>query len=75
MRDTTPSAAAAARAALLRGTPVERMQRAMALSEQMRELSIAALRRKHPQYTTLQLVELLLGESLVPTTRTSSTPR
>lgn len=70
MNDTTPGAAAAARAAMLRSTSVERMERSFAFSEQMRELSLAALRPRHPHLTTLQLVELLVGESLVPSSRT-----
>ena len=39
MHDTSPEAAAAVRAAILRRSPAERLQQALELSEQVRELS------------------------------------
>ncbi len=66
MNDTMPGAAAIVRAAILRAAPAERMREALLLSERMRALSLASLRTRHPDFTTLQLVELLLGEPLIP---------
>jgi len=42
------------------------MRQVLELSEQMRTLSLTTLRRRHPNLSTLQLVELLSGETLVP---------
>jgi hypothetical protein len=64
VNDTRPEAADVIRAAILRTAPAERMRRALELSEQLRALSLARLRQRHPEYTTRQLVELLTGESL-----------
>lgn len=67
MNDTSPEAAAVVREAIRRTPPEERVRQVLALSEQMRTLSLTALRRRHPEHSTLQLVELLTGEILVPT--------
>ena len=64
MNDTRPEAADVMRAAILTTAPAERMRRALELSEQLRALSLSRLRQLHPEYSTLQLVELLTGESL-----------
>ena len=66
MSDTRPEAAAIVRAAMRRTAPAERMRQALVLSEQMRTLSLATLRRHHPGLSTLQLVELLSGTALTP---------
>ena len=65
MRDTTNEAAAVADAAIKRMNPVDRLRQSLAHSETMRNLAIARLRAKHPDRSTLELVELLLGERLV----------
>ena len=66
MHDTRPEAAAVVRDAMLRISPAERVRQALLLSEQMRTLSLATLRRRHPDCSALQLVELLSGETLIP---------
>ena len=45
------------------------MRATLALSESMRALSLAGLRRRFPDRTVLELVELLSGESLSPGVR------
>ncbi len=42
------------------------MRQVLELSEQMRTLSLTTLRRRHPALSTMQLVELLSGETLGP---------
>jgi hypothetical protein len=66
MKDTRPEAAAIVREAMRRTAPADRVRQALVLSEQMRTLSLATLRRHHPALSTLQLVELLSGETLIP---------
>lgn len=66
MHDTAPDAEAAVRAALLRRAPIDRMRDALALSAAMREVALARLRERFPGRTTLELVELLVGERLIP---------
>ncbi len=66
MTDTSPDAAAVAREAILRTPPVDRLRRALADSETMRELALSRLRLRYPERSTLELVEVLLGE---PVTR------
>ena len=67
MNDTRPEAAQVVRDAIGRLSPAQRLRQALELSEQMRALSLIQLRRRHPEYSTLQLVELLSGETLIPT--------
>lgn len=57
---------AVVREAILRMEPAERVRQALELSEQVRALSLAGLRVRHPGCSTLQLVELLSGETLIP---------
>ena len=64
MNDTSPEAAAVVREAIRRIPPAERMRQVLELSEQMRTLSLTTLRRRHPTLSTMQLVELLSGETL-----------
>ena len=68
MTDTRSEAVAVVRDAILKTAPAERMRRALELSEQVRSLSLAGLRLRHPNCSTLQLVELLSGETLIPVT-------
>jgi len=65
MRDTSNEAATVADAAIKSMKPVDRLRQSLAHSETMRNLAIARLRAKHPDRSTLELVELLLGERLV----------
>lgn len=66
MMDTSPAAAALVRDAIGRRAPVDRMRDALAFSEAMREMALTRLRKRFPDRTTLELVELLLGETLIP---------
>lgn len=68
MDDTRPEAAAVVREAILKLAPAERMRQALALSQQVRAISVVGLRRHHPGRSTLQLVELLVGETPIPVT-------
>jgi hypothetical protein len=64
MRDTTQEAADIVRAAMLRRTPMERMREALELSETLRALAMANLRRQHPADSPIELVERLTGQSM-----------
>jgi hypothetical protein len=70
MRDTRNDAAAAVRAAIKQVAPIDRLREALVHSERMRELSVARLRARYPDRSTLELVELLLGERLTGNART-----
>jgi hypothetical protein len=70
MRDTRNDAAAAVRAAIKQVAPIDRLREALVHSERMRELSVARLRARYPERSTLELVELLLGERLTGNART-----
>lgn len=65
MHDTTREAASVVRAAIRRTDPAVRLREALAHSEAMRDLALSRLRAKHPHRSTLELVELLLGEPLI----------
>ena len=65
MRDTSADAALVVCDAIRRTAPTERMRQALAHSEAMRALSLAGLRARHPERTTLELVEMLLGTRLI----------
>jgi hypothetical protein len=71
MNDSSLQASAVVRAAIKRLDPVERLRQAFIHSEQMRELSLAQLRKRYPDHSTLQLVELMLGQQLIPRDRAS----
>lgn len=75
MRDTSPEADAIVRAAIRRRPPVERMREALELSDSLRTLVLARLRRDHPADSPIALVERLTGESLRPAVRTGPSPR
>jgi hypothetical protein len=66
MHDTSEAAADVVRAAIRRTAPGERVRQMLAHSETMRALALARLRERHPDRSTLELVELLLGEQLLP---------
>ncbi len=64
--DTT-SAAEIIRLKAVRGRPrVDRLRQALALSDAMRVVTLAGLRKGRPGQSDLELVELLLGVRLVP---------
>lgn len=46
--------------------PVERLAQALEWSEFVRGLALTRLRKLYPQRTDLELVELMLGECLMP---------
>lgn len=66
MNDTRPEAAAVVRATIMRTAPAERIRQVLEMSEQLRALSLIGLRTRYPGHATLQLVELLSGETLIP---------
>lgn len=66
MIDTTTDASEVALAAIRRTDPIVRMRDALAHSERMRELALSRLRVRFPESTTLELVEKLLGQRLIP---------
>lgn len=74
MVDTSPEAEAVARAAILGRPPIERLRDALELSEMLRALALARLRRLHPEDSPITLVERLTGESLRPAVRTGPSP-
>ena len=66
MRDTTMAAEQVRLAAVRRLAPAERLRQMFALSESVRRLALSGLRARHPDRTDVELVEILLGERLVP---------
>ncbi|MEO7359102.1 MAG: hypothetical protein ABI120_02150 [Gemmatimonadaceae bacterium] len=67
--DTTPEAAALVQRAIRRQTPEQRVEAVLALSESMRAISLATLRARFPERSTLELVAIITGESMVPSAR------
>lgn len=74
MSDTRPEAAAVLRAAVLRRAPVERMRDALRLSEELRAVALAGLRRQYPEEPLLSLVARITGEPMVPGSRRGPIP-
>jgi hypothetical protein len=74
MRDTSTEAIAVVRATIRAIDPVDRLRAALAHSEAMRDLALARLRVRYPNRSTLELVELLLGQPLISKDHTSETP-
>lgn len=66
MPDTTPAAEAVRLAALRRMDPAARLRQVFDLSEWARSLALVRLRQVYPDQTELELVERVLGRSLVP---------
>jgi hypothetical protein len=66
MPDTTPAAEAVRLAALRRMDPAARLRQVFDLSEWARSLALVRLRQVHPDQTELELVERVLGRTLVP---------
>lgn len=74
MRDTAPLPQALVGEAVLRQTPVARLEATLALSETMRDIALAGLRARHPGHSTIELVEVLTGERLVAGMRCGPLP-
>jgi hypothetical protein len=66
MHDTSPAAEAVRVAAIRRLEPTQRLVQALELSESVRALALARLRRLHRDRTELELVELWMGTPLIP---------
>ncbi|MGH7645959.1 MAG: hypothetical protein ACREMR_10285 [Gemmatimonadales bacterium] len=66
MRDTTAAAEQVRLDAIRRVDPSQRLAQALELSESVRALALAGLRRRHPERSELELVELLVGAPLIP---------
>lgn len=66
MRDTTPAAEQVRLEAIRRIEPIQRLRQALELSDSVRALALSRLRTLHADRTELELVELLLGVTLVP---------
>lgn len=62
--DTSRAAEDIRVAAIRRQRPADRLRQTLTFSESTRALALASLRRRHPERTDRQLVELLLGEGL-----------
>ena len=69
MYDTPPDINERVRDAVLRQSPIDRLRATLALSESMREIALAGLRARYPGKSTLELVEVMTGESMTPTVR------
>ncbi|HEY5922959.1 MAG TPA: hypothetical protein VIV11_14870 [Kofleriaceae bacterium] len=67
-RDTHPDAAAVQAAVLRRMTPGQRVELGIQMSEDAREVVLAGIRSRHPEYDETQaryaLFRLLLGDEL-----------
>jgi hypothetical protein len=69
LRDTASTALDVQADAIRRLEPVQRLRQALELSEWARALSLSRLRTLHPDLTELELVEVLIDASLIPTRR------
>lgn len=69
MNDTAPAAAQVQDDAIRRLDPIQRLIQALELSESMRALALSRLRQTHAIWTDVQLVELLVGATLIPPSR------
>ena len=69
LTDTAPSAQALVQRAIQRQSPAQRVDAAIALSESMRAISLATLRARFPECSTLELVAIISGEPMVPSAR------
>lgn len=71
--DTSPEALAVQLDCLRQMTPHERLERACALSGQVRQMAFAAIRRRHPEFdeseVRLKYIELTYGKSLADDVR------
>lgn len=74
MGDTTAAAEQARLDAIRRLDPIQRLRQALEWSDAVRALALSRLRLLHADRTELELVELLLGVPLLPSSRASSMP-
>lgn len=74
MFDTRPEADAMRRAIILRRSPLERMQEALRMSDELREVALASLRTRHPDEPVLVLVARLAGDRMDPHMRRGPVP-
>jgi hypothetical protein len=58
-RDTSPDAAAVQEAAYRRAGPAGRLRIALELSDLVRALAAAGVRKRHPEYTEAEVFEAL----------------
>lgn len=70
MRDTTLDADRVRLDAIRKLPADQRLRQALELSESIRALALAGLRRRYPGRSDLELVEVLLGTQLVPPSAT-----
>lgn len=70
MSDTRAAAAVVLREAIASRTPAQRLAAAIQLSEDVRAIALAALRRRYPGDSVLSLVERMTGEPMRPMGRT-----
>ena len=61
-RDTTPDAAAVQEAAYRSAGPAGRLRIAMELSDLVRALAAAGVRKQHPEYTEAEVTEALIWQ-------------
>jgi len=66
MSDTTPAAAGVLAAAIRAIPPAERFLQMLEASDWHRRWIVTGLRRRYPDATDLELIELVLGRELVP---------
>jgi len=66
MRDITSAAEQVYLEAIRRQEPSDRLRQALAFSEWARSLALAGLAERFPERTQLELVEILLGTTLLP---------
>ncbi|MFN8669630.1 MAG: hypothetical protein U0164_20750 [Gemmatimonadaceae bacterium] len=69
MDDTRPEAAALLRAIIARQSPAERLAAGMRMSEEVRAIALASMRKRHPDEPLLTLIERLTGEPMRPMVR------
>jgi len=61
-RDTTPDAAAVQETAYRNAGPAGRLRIAMELSDLVRALAAAGVRKQHPEYTEAEVTEALIWQ-------------
>jgi hypothetical protein len=66
MRDTTPAARQLQLKVIRAMPPAERLRQALLASELSRTLLLDGMRRRYPGESDLELVERVLGRTLVP---------
>ncbi len=71
--DTSPEAYAVQLELVRRMSPIERLRKTFALSRQLKQMSLNAIRRRHPKFNEnevrLKFIELTYGKSLADDVR------